>query len=161
MFLFVNKISILFKPIGLNNPGVVSALIVGILAKELIVSTFAICNNAHNQKLLVSSLIVSTSVINFSIPSAVSFLIFSLLYSPCVSNLAVLKKEVGKFYMWFSLISQLTIAYMTSFLVYQALTKGILFALMIAIVVTLIMFSGFVIIKKVKHQKCLTCGKCK
>ena len=104
---------------------------------------------------------LTTSVIHFSLPSAVSFLIFSLLYCPCASNLAVIKKETSTFYMWFSLISQFTIAYMLSFVVYQALTKGILFAMLISIVIMLIMFAIMFIRKKVKQGKCLTCGKCK
>jgi len=161
LFFFTNKISFLFAPIGLNNAGVVCALVVGILAKELIVSTIGICNNVSSQKAIISSLITTTSVIHFSLPSAVSFLIFSLLYSPCASNLAVIKKETDKFYMWFSLISQLTTAYVLSFITYQALTKGITFAIVIAIVITLIMFALVYCIKKVKHHKCLTCGKCK
>ena len=162
LFFFADKISFVFAPIGLNNVGVVCALFVGVLAKELIVSTMAICNNASSQKLLSASLLMSTSVINLSIPSAVSFLIFSLLYCPCVSNLAVIKKESGKFYMWFCVVSQFTIAYMISFLVYQALTKGILFAIVIALVIALIMvalyFAKTMLTKKC-NGNCLKCNK--
>ena len=161
LFFFANKLSFLLAPIGLNNAGMVCALVVGILAKELIVSTIGICNNASSQKAIISSLVAANAVIHFSLPSAVSFLIFSLLYSPCASNLAVIKKETDKFYMWFSLISQLTIAYMISFVVYQALTKGVGFSILIAIVITIIMFAIAYCIKKVKQQKCLTCGRCK
>ena len=162
LFFLADKVAFLFAPIGLNNAGVVSALVVGILAKELIVSTIAICNNTQSQKLLSASLLLSTSVINFTIPSAVSFLIFSLLYSPCASNLAVIKKETSKFYMWFSLLSQFTIAYMASFIVYLALTKGLTFAIMITIVIMLIMFS-IIFTKKQFTKKCngncLRCNK--
>ena len=161
LFFFADKIKFMFAPIGLSNAGVVCALVVGILAKELIVSTISICNNVSSQKMLIASLIVPTSVISFSLPSAVSFLIFSLLYSPCVSNLAVIKKETSKFYMWFSLISQLTIAYMLSFLVYQALTKGICVAITIAIVITLIMFALIFMFKQFSKKcngRCLRCN---
>lgn len=161
LFFFAEKISFVFAPIGLNNAGVVCALVVGVLAKELIVSTIGICNNAGSQKEIISTLVLSTSVINFSMPSAVSFLIFSLLYSPCASNLAVIKKETNKFYMWFSVISQFTIAYLTSFVIYNALTQGVVFSLVTSLVITLIMFALIYVIKKVKQNKCLTCGKCK
>ena len=161
LFFFANKVAFLFAPIGLNNAGMVCALVVGILAKELIVSTIGICNNASSQKAIIASLVASTSVIHFSAPSAVSFLVFSLLYSPCASNLAVIKKETDKFYMWFSLLSQLTIAYVFSFILYQVLTKGLGFSIVIAIVIMLIMFAIIYGIKKVKRQKCLTCGRCK
>lgn len=160
LYLLAEKISFIFSPIGLNNAGIVSSLIVGVLAKELIVSTIAICNNTGTQKALIDSLMLTTSVINFSIPSAFSFLIFCLLYSPCASNLAVIKKETNKFFMWFSLISQFTIAYMISFVVYQALTKGILYAFIVLGVIVLIMSAILLITKQVKHKKCLTCGKC-
>ncbi len=161
LFFFADKIKFLFAPIGLNSAGVVTALVVGVLAKELIVSTISICNNVGSQKSLVLSLILPLSVINFSLPSAVSFLIFSLLYSPCASNLAVIKKETSTFAMWFALFSQFTAAYMISFVAYQALAKGIVFALTVTGVVLLILFAFIFTIKKVKHRKCLTCGKCK
>ena len=134
---------------------------VGFMAKELIVSTIGICNNTSGQKALMTTIVLSSSVISFNIASAISFLIFSLLYSPCASNLSVIKKEAGKFYMWFSLISQLTIAYLVSFIVYTVLTKGVAFSLVISLVIALIMIAVVFIIKKVKQQKCLTCGKCK
>ena len=156
LFFLAEKISFLFAPIGLNSPGIVTALLVGILAKELIVSTISICNNTQSQKSLISSLVVSTSVINFSIPTAVSFLIFSLLYSPCVSNLAVIKKEAGKFYVWFCLISQFAIAYMFSFIAYQWLSKGFLYALICLVVIALIMFSITMAFSCLKSP----CGKC-
>ena len=161
LFFLAEKISWVFAPIGLNSAGVVCALVVGVLAKEMIVSTMSICNNVGTQKALITSLAVSTSVINFSLSSAVSFLIFSLLYCPCASNLAVIKKETSKFYMWFSIISQFTIAYILSFIVYQTITKGLMFSSMIAIVIALIMFAIIYATKKVKQHKCLTCGKCK
>ena len=157
LFFFANKIKFVFAPIGLNQAGIVCALIVGVMAKELILSTFAICNNTSTNSALISSLLISTSVISFSRASAVSFLIFSLLYCPCLSNLAVLRKETDKFYMWFSVVSQFTIAYMLSFLVYQLLTRGVLFALVILLVVALIMFAVF-FMRKQFRLKCR--GKC-
>lgn len=161
LFALADKIAFVFAPIGLNSSGLVCALIVGILAKELIVTTMSICNNVSTDLQLSKSLCVATSVISLTSASAVSFLIFSLLYCPCISNLAVLKKETDKFYMWFAIISQFTIAYLLSFVVYQALTKGWLFAMLMTIVITIIMAVIIFIIKKVKQGKCLTCGKCK
>lgn len=161
LFFVADKISFIFAPIGLNSSGVICALIVGVLAKELIVSTMSICNNVQTEAELSKSLLMASSVVNLTMPSAVSFLIFSLLYCPCISNLAVLKKETDKFYMWFAVISQFTIAYMLSFVVYQSLTKGWLFAMLMTFVIAIIMFVIIFIIKKVKHGKCLTCGKCK
>ena len=44
LYFLSNKISFLLTPIGLNNAGIVCGLIVGVLAKELIVSTFSLTN---------------------------------------------------------------------------------------------------------------------
>jgi len=63
--------------------------------------------------------------------------------------------------MWFSLISQFTIAYVLCFVVYQALTKGFVFAMLAFVIIAIIMMALIYLIKKVKHNKCLTCGKCK
>ncbi len=156
-----SKIAFLFSPIGLNSAGIVSALIVGIMAKELIVSTFSIMNRTASTKALIASLLLTTSVVNFNTASAVSFLIFVLLYCPCVSNISVLKKEVGAFWATFSVISQLTIAYMMSFVVYSGLTKGIMPTILIVFAILFIMLAMIFIIKKVKQNKCLSCGKCR
>ncbi len=163
LFVLANGISWIFTPIGLNNAGIVSALIVGIMAKELILSTMSITNNTLTNSALITSLTCATSVIHFSMPSAVSFLVFSLLYAPCISTLAVIKKETGTFYMWFTLIGEFIIAYMLSLLVYQTLIHGLVFALIMLGVIALILFAIVFIIKKCKHKKisCLFCNKCK
>ena len=160
-FILASKISFIFVPIGLNSAGVVCALFVGILAKELVVSTFSICNNVATRTELIKSLTMFASVISFSPASAVSFLIFSLLYCPCASNLAVLKAETDKFYMWFAILSQFTIAYMLSFVVYQILIKRFLFALLIFVSIIILMFSVMYFAKKIRRPKCLACAGCK
>jgi len=161
LFFVSSKISFLFAPIGLNNSGIVCALLVGIMAKELIVSTLSICNNATNSATLIESLVLSTSVVCLTKASAISLLIFSLLYFPCASNIAVLKQETDKFTTIFAIITQFTIAYVLSFIAYQSISKGILFALISTITITIIMLAIIFIIKKAKQGKCLTCGKCK
>ena len=160
-FLIADKVAVLFAPIGLNSAGVVCALFVGVLAKELVVSTLSICNNALSRADLISSLAVATSVVHFSYPSAISFMIFSLLYCPCVSNLAVLRAETDKFYMWFSIISQFVIAYVLSFIVYQSLVCNFWFALCVCAVIALIIFAMFKLIKTIKHNRCQNCMHCK
>ncbi len=161
LYFFADKLAFLFAPIGLNSAGIVTALIVGIMAKELIVSTLSISNNVASNTALIASLTAATSVVHFNMASAVSFLVFTLLYCPCISNLAVLKKEVGTFYMWFAIISQLTTAYLMSFIFYQGITKGIVYPIITIIVATIILLAIIYIIKKVKHPKCLTCNKCR
>lgn len=158
-YIVADKISFLFAPIGLNSSGVVCALFVGILAKELVVSTFSICNNVLTRSALITSLASATSVIHFSPASAVSFLIFSLLYCPCASNLAVLRAETDKFYTAFAIISQFAIAYILAFVVYQSAQRGIWFGVILVAVLAIILFSIFKT-KKAKQCTCLTCDKC-
>jgi len=160
LFSVANCLTFIFAPIGLNNSGTVCALIVGFMAKELIVSSMCITNSATTNAELISSLGLSTSAICFTPASAISFLIFSSLYCSCASNLAVLKKETDTFTMWFSIISQFTIAYMLSFVVYQTLTKGWWSMLLAIVIIALILFAVIFTTKKVKQHKCLTCGKC-
>ena len=155
------KLLWIFAPIGLNNAGIVCALVVGVLAKELIVSTMSICNSAHTTKSLILSLASTASVINFTPASAISFIVFSLLYCPCVSNLAIIKQEVGKFYMWFGVVSQFTVAYLTSFVIYQSLTKGLIFALIAVTIISIISISLSVVYKKLKRPKCYLCNNCR
>ena len=159
LYLIAGKISFIFAPIGLNSPAIICALVVGIMAKELIVSIFSISNAVATIPELIVSLAVSTSVINFTTASALSFLVFTLLYSPCMSTIAVIKKDYGSFAMWFCLISSFTIAYMLSFVVYSTITYGIIHALISLIIIALIMVSVIYLIKKIKTKKCLFCTK--
>ena len=161
LFIVAEKLTFIFAPIGLNNAGIVSALIVGILAKELIISTLSICNNMHTTKSLMASLILPTSVVSFTPASAISFVVFSLLYCPCVSNLAAIKNETSKFYMWFSVVSQFVVAYLFSYIAYESITKGLPFAIISLLIVAIISLSIFVVCKKFKQQKCFMCRRCK
>ena len=161
LFVIADKISWIFAPIGLNNAGIVCALIVGVMAKELIVSMLTITNSAKNVPALITSLSCVTSVVHFTPASAVSFLVFSLLYFPCASNIAVLKAETNRFWAIFACLSQFTVAYLISFMFYQTMQKGILFALIACLIISIIMFAIIFIIKKVKAKRlgCLFCGK--
>ena len=159
LYLIAGKISFIFAPIGLNSPAIICALVVGIMAKELIVSIFSISNSVATIPELIVSLTVSTFVINFTTASALSFLVFTLLYSPCMSTIAVIKKDYGSFAMWFCLISSFTIAYMLSFIVYSTMTYGIIHASISLIIIALIMVSIIYLIKKIKTKKCLFCTK--
>lgn len=159
LYLIAGKISFIFAPIGLNSPAIICALVVGIMAKELIVSIFSISNSVATIPELIVSLTVSSSVINFTTASVLSFLVFTLLYLPCMSTIAVIKKDYGSFAMWFCLISSFTIAYMLSFVVYSTMTYGIIHASISLIIVALIMVSIIYLIKKIKTKKCLFCTK--
>lgn len=163
LYIIADKISIIFQPIGLNNAGIVTALIVGILAKELIISVFSISNGVSSIAALSTSLITANSLVNFSVAGGVSFLIFSLLYSPCLSNLVVIKKETSSFWMWFSFVSQFTIAYLLSYFAYTAISHNIYFALISLLIIIGIIGAILFVVKKIRNKtifnKCANCPK--
>jgi len=75
--------------------------------------------------------------------AAFSYLLFILLYVPCVSTMAVIKKELNSFWMYFSIIWSTTIAYMTATVFYQLATiHQHYLATLIYIMVFILMFFG-------------------
>jgi ferrous iron transport protein B len=80
----------LFRPLGFNDWRLSTALITGLTAKEAVVSTLAVLLGAGSGAEL-NSLLAPL----LSIPAALSFLTFILLYMPCIAALAVTKREIG------------------------------------------------------------------
>ena len=76
-------LAVLFKPLGFGDWRCATALISGFIAKESVVSTLEV--------LLGSAAITSL----FTTRSAVSFLVFTLLYTPCVAAVATIRRELG------------------------------------------------------------------
>ena len=76
-------LSPVFAPLGFADWRCATALISGFIAKESVVSTLEI--------LLGSSALSAL----FTAKSAVSFLVFTLLYTPCVAAIAAIRREVG------------------------------------------------------------------
>ena len=91
------------------------SLLCGIIAKESVVSTMAILYSTGTENNL-QNLIAS----NFSGLSAYSFMVFALLYTPCIAALSAIKKELNstKIFVIY-LIYQLFIAWGVSALVFQ------------------------------------------
>ena len=107
------KISPIFNPLGFYDWRIVTSLIVGISAKESIISTLNILTN--------QTIAISLQSI-FNISSALSFLIFVLLYTPCIATIAIIKKEFGNKTAIKIVIFQILIAYIISFVTYQLIT---------------------------------------
>ena len=82
-------ISVIFAPLGFPDWRVSTALITGFTAKEAVISTLAVLTGAGGAELKV----VLSSL--FSPVSAVSFLVFTLLYTPCVAAVSTVKRELG------------------------------------------------------------------
>ena len=76
-------LAVLFRPLGFGDWRCATALISGFIAKESVVSTL--------QVLLGNAAITSL----FTTRSAISFLMFTLLYTPCIAAVATIRRELG------------------------------------------------------------------
>lgn len=104
----------IFKPVGFGNYAASSALITGIIAKEVIVSTLSTIYGETG------SVLVNTINTQWSALQAYSFMIMSAIYIPCLATLVTIKKETGSFkWMFFAMGYTLILAYIISFIVYQ------------------------------------------
>ncbi len=108
-----NFISPIFAPMGFGNWQSSVALITGIMAKEIVLSTMGIVYSGNLTAVLPN---------HFTAISAYSFLVFVLLYTPCISTIATMKKEYGNKMAVFSVAYQLVIAWIGSFLVFRIAT---------------------------------------
>jgi len=109
-----NIIAPIFSPLGFGEWRAATALLTGTAAKEIIVSTISVLYNATGQEL-------PNVLSNYFTPlSAYSFMVFSLLYFPCLSTLIILKRELHS-YKWFvfSIIYGFSVAYLVSFAIYN------------------------------------------
>lgn len=160
----------IFTPLGFGTWGASSALIAGLVAKEIIVSSIAMINGVFdvdkNMHLKISESLTNTlSPICFTPASAISYMVFCLLYCPCIATMSVLKKEVGKKWFIISVFVQFFVAYVISFIIYSCmniiLNKGILYLLIYFAVTFLCLYSIVVLCDHLKKRKCGKCQGCK
>lgn len=100
----------IFAPLGFADWRCATALISGFIAKESVVSTLEI--------------LLGTSALSalFTGKSAVSFLVFTLLYTPCVAAIAAIRREVGSAVRAALIaLSQCCVAYLAAFAVFSLL----------------------------------------
>jgi ferrous iron transport protein B len=103
-------ISPIFAPLGFGSWEASVSLLTGIMAKEVVVGTMGVIYGGDLNSILIN---------HFTQLSAFSFLVFVLLYTPCVSVIATMKKEYGTKMMYFSVLYQLILAWLVSFMVYS------------------------------------------
>ncbi|MBQ6500458.1 MAG: ferrous iron transport protein B [Mogibacterium sp.] len=94
----------LFKPVGLGDWRIVTALISGFMAKESVVATMNVLF-AGGVAAALSSL------------AAVSMLVFSLLYTPCVAAVAAVRRELGSGWALYVVFCQCAIAWVAALIV--------------------------------------------
>lgn len=104
----------ILKPAGFGTWQAAIALIFGVLAKEIVVSTLGVVYKGGTHGL---SAVISQ---HFTPLSAYSFMVMSLLYAPCVATIGTIKNET-KSTIWtiISVIYGLVVAWVLSVLVYQ------------------------------------------
>lgn len=103
-----------------------SAVLTGIMAKEAVISTMGILYGLPDltpdtdEADAVQMVTGSSLGTAFTAMSAFAFMVFSQLYTPCMTALGTIKKEAGAWkWMGFAAVSQFVIAWVVSLIVYQ------------------------------------------
>ncbi len=158
-------ISPIFIPLGFGSWGAVSALIAGLVAKEVIVSSIAMFNNVSDaaNEVIGESLKDPTSAVFFASSShVISYLVFSLLYFPCLATASVLAKEIGKKWTFLGILIQFIVAYLVTLAIFNIARLieiwGLLKVLLCLIAFIIVLASVVFIIKKLKNRH--TCSLC-
>lgn len=107
----------IFAPLGFDDWRIPTALITGFSAKEAVVSTLGVLTGTSMETLgpALSGL--------FTPISAISFLVFTLLYTPCMAAMAAVKRELGSNALGLGVaVLQCVVAWIVAFGVYQVLS---------------------------------------
>ena len=97
----------IFKPLGFGDWRMSTALIAGFLAKESVVSTVNVLFGSE------------AAVLGTLTPlAALSFLVFCLLYTPCVAAIASIRRELGRGWAALVVLFQCAVAWVVAFLVH-------------------------------------------
>lgn len=100
----------IFEPLGCGDWRVVTSLVSGLLAKEVVVSTL-------------STLFAGVSLASvFSPGVAYTLLVFCLLYTPCMATMATIRRELGTRWMLLVMVGQCCIAWFVAFIVHFFVT---------------------------------------
>ena len=105
-----------FAPLGFGDWRVSTALITGFIAKESVISTLGILTGAGTD--------VSVAALSglFTTVTAVSFLVFTLLYTPCVAAISAVKRELRSGWKAAGVaLGQCVVAWIAAFVVYHVI----------------------------------------
>ncbi len=105
-----------FEPLGIDWRGSV-AIVTGFVAKEIVVSTLGILHAVDEGREVLKETLKTTGMTPLS---ALSMMIFILLYVPCLATVAAIRRETGSSgWMVFNIVYSTTLAWVASFCVYQ------------------------------------------
>ena len=144
----------IFKPLGFGNWQSSVSLLTGLLAKESVVASMAV---------IFSGDLYAVLTLHFTALSAFSFMVFVLLYTPCISVIGTMKKEFGNKMCAFSVIYQVLLAWIASFAVYNMGSLIIYNKSYIEIFITalLLISAIFILYRSSKNNSCKNCkGSC-
>ena len=119
--------SVLFAPQGFDTWEAGAAVVTGVMAKEAVVSTIGILYGADEDSVDTDDAEGTAEVLNetgmataFTPLAALAFMVFTQLYSPCVTALGTIKKEAQSWkWMGFAFLYTCAVAWIASLLVYQ------------------------------------------
>lgn len=117
----------LFAPVGLGYWQIVVALIAGIAAKEVVVSSCSVLFGVQNITTTdgMSTMVATLGALGFGAANAYALMVFCLLYIPCTATIATINREVeSKKLTALIIFFQFAVAWVMSFLVYHI---GLLF----------------------------------
>ncbi|MCI8331579.1 MAG: ferrous iron transport protein B [Clostridiales bacterium] len=110
-------LSPLFRPLGFDRWELATALVTGLSAKETVISTLSVLTGGASLTGLFANKL-----------SAFSFLLFTLLYTPCVAAFAAIRREFQSFLKAFMIaLSQCLVAYAVAFSFYHIASFIMLF----------------------------------
>ena len=108
----------LFAPLGIDWRGGV-ALLTGFVAKEIVVSTLGVLHAVGDENAS-EALAKALRSSGMTPLSALSMMVFVLLYLPCLASIAAIRRETGSYkWMSFSIAYSTTVAWIMAFIVYQ------------------------------------------
>jgi len=101
-----------FEPLGIADWRASTALVTGLSAKEAVVSTMAVFAGGSSLPIMLHSI--------FTPLTAFVFMVFCLLYMPCVATLSTIRREMGGWHYAIAIVAfQTAVAWIVSFIFYQ------------------------------------------
>lgn len=114
------SIAFIFAPLGFGEWRAAMSLIVGFVAKEAVVGTLGVLYGVGEGALESPDLLAQPLREVFTPLSAYSFMVFTLLYLPCVAAFATMKREMNSWKWTFLAVGYQTgVAWLVAFLIYQ------------------------------------------
>ena len=105
------------RPLGFDwRMGI--SLLTGFVAKEVVVSTMGVLYHAEDEEHALRAALANPRS-GITPLTAVGFMVFVLLYTPCIAAVAAVRREIGARWMWFDVAYQLALAWGMAFIVYQ------------------------------------------